>query len=412
MSLLNIVKKEVKELLTPATVLPVVLMFIIFAGMGNFFGEAAEKAKEMPKIGLACNDDGNASKIFVDVMKAYCNIVTWNNSIEEVKERKGFALIEVPSNFSSNIENFSKAGVKIYWVINDIGIANAFPYETIKNIIEIAEREIANNILEERKINASFVSNPINEEELTVFKEKEIDVSPSVILQFFSTQSTTVPIIVMIIILTSGGMVITSMGMEKENKTLETLLTLPVKRSNIIAGKIMGAAIVGFIIAMIYMAGFGYYISSFSGEKIDLSEYGLKLDILDYVFISLSLFSSLLAGLSLCIVIGAFAKNYKSAQTLTLPISALAIIPMFLIMFKGFASLPFSLKTIIFAIPFSHPMMAPSFLLLDAYSIVVAGIAYSFIFSLICIAIAAYIFKTDLLLVGMMRNGKKLFWKR
>ncbi len=407
MSLLNIVKKEVKELLTPATVLPVILMFIIFASMGNFFGETAEKAKEMPKIGLVCNDDGNASKIFVDVMEAYCNIVTRNNSIEEVKERKGIALIEVPSNFSSNIENFSKADIKIYWIINDVGISNAFPYETLKNIIDVAEEEIINNILKKREINASFVSNPISKEELTVFKEKEIDVSPSIILQFFSTQSTTVPIIVMIIILTSGGMVITSMGMEKENKTLETLLTLPVKRSNIIAGKIMGAAIVGFIIAMIYMAGFGYYISSFSGEKIDLSTYGFKLDILDYFFISLSLFSSLLAGLSLCIVIGTFAKNYKSAQTLTLPISALAIIPMFIIMFKGFASLPFSLKAIIFAIPFSHPMMAPSFLLLNEYSIVIAGTAYSFIFSLICIAIAAYIFKTDLLLVGRARKRWK-----
>lgn len=411
MSLLNMVKKEVKELLTPATVLPVILMFIIFASMGNFFGEATEKAKEKPRIGLVCDDDGKAAKIFVDVIKAYCNIVTWNNSIEEVKERKGVALIDVPSNFSSSIEDFSKAEIKIYWIINDVGISNAFPYETLKNIIDIAEREIINNILEERGINASFVSNPIKKEESTIFKEKEIGVAPSTILRFFSTQSTTVPIIVMIIILTSGGMVITSMGMEKENKTLETLLTLPVRRSNIIAGKIVGAAIVGFIIAMIYMAGFGYYIGSFSGEKIDLSAYGFKLDILDYVLISLSLFSSLLAGLSLCIVIGAFAKNYKSAQTLTLPISALAIVPMFLIMFKGFASLSFSLKAIIFAIPFSHPMMAPSFLLLNEYSIVIAGIAYSFIFSLICIAIAAYIFKTDLLLVGMARR-KKLFWKR
>ena len=199
-------------------------------------------------------------------------------------------------------------------------------------------------------------------------------------------------------------MVITSMGMEKENKTLETLLTLPIKRRSIIAGKIIGAAIVGFIIAVIYLAGFSYYISSFSTEKIDLASYGFKLGIIDYVIIAFSLFSALLSGLSMCIVIGSFAKNFKSAQTLTLPISALAIIPMFIIMFKGFSSLPFVLKAIIFVIPFSHPMMAPSFLLMKEYGIVLAGIAYSLAFALACIAIAAYIFKTDLLLIGRIRK--------
>jgi len=208
----------------------------------------------------------------------------------------------------------------------------------------------------------------------------------------------------MIIILTSGGMVITSMGMEKENKTLETLLTLPIKRRSIIAGKIIGAAIVGFIIAIIYLAGFSYYMQSFSSEKIDLSSYGFKLTIIDYIIIALSLFSTLLAGLSMCIVIGSFAKNYKSSQTLTLPISALAIIPMFIIMFKGYSSLPLALKAIIFTIPFSHPMMAPSFLLMEEYGIVVAGIIYSLVFALICIAIATYIFKTDLLLIGRIRR--------
>ncbi|MCD6330731.1 MAG: ABC transporter permease [Thermoplasmata archaeon] len=402
--ILNIIRKEVKELLTPATILPVILMFIIFASMGNVFGEAKEKAQSMPKIGLACYDNGSIANIFTKILEENCEIISKNESVKEVKEKNGIALIKIPSNFSSNIENFSRAEIEIYWIVRETGISNAFSLESLRSIIEKAEHEVINHILTKEGINASFVSNPFDLEEKTIFKEKEMNVPPSLLFQFFSTQSTTIPIIVMIIILTSGGMVITSMGMEKENKTLETLLTLPIKRRSIIAGKIIGAAIVGFIIAIIYLAGFSYYMQSFSSEKIDLSSYGFKLSIIDYIIIALSLFSTLLAGLSMCIVIGSFAKNYKSSQTLTLPISALAIIPMFIIMFKGYSSLPLALKAIIFAIPFSHPMMATSFLLMKEYGIVLAGIFYSLSFAMICIAIASYIFKTDLLLIGRIRR--------
>ena len=84
MSLLNIVKKEVKELLTPATILPVILMFIIFAGLGNFFGEAKEKSQAIPKIGLACHDNGEMADILVKIIEKNCEIVTRNGSIEAV----------------------------------------------------------------------------------------------------------------------------------------------------------------------------------------------------------------------------------------------------------------------------------------------------------------------------------------
>jgi ABC-2 type transport system permease protein len=238
-------------------------------------------------------------------------------------------------------------------------------------------------------------------DEYTIIKNREVAAAPEKIISFFSSQSMSIPIVIMIMIVTSGGIVISSMGMEKENKTLETLLTLPIKRSYIVTGKIIGATIVGAIIAFLYMLGLRYYISSF-GMQEKLA--GFNLNGMDYALISISLFFSLLAGLSLCLVIGSFAKNYKSAQILSLPVSILAIIPMFILMFQDFSSMSTPLKAIIFSIPFSHPMMAPSLLLLDEYSLVVYGIVYSAIFSIICILIATWIFKTDLLITGRIRK--------
>ena len=398
--LTNVIRKEIKELLTPATVLPVIVMFFIFAGMGNFIGGLKEKAMEKPKIALVCNDDGNITSIFLKEIKERCEVV-YEGNLSNAYGIKGDAIVEIPYNFSYLIEQGKKAKIIIHWLISYATLSEAIPYENLMAVIKQAENKIIEEISHKYNMNASFFLNPVDTEEHTIFRGKEIDLPPSAILRFFSSQSTTLPIVIMIIIIISGGMVISSMGMEKENKTLETLLSMPIKRRDIIAGKIIGSAVVGLVIAMIYMAGFSYYINSFYSEvKIDY----FKLNAFDYFLISLSVFSSLFSALSMCIVFGAFAKSYKSAQTLSLPISSLAIFPMFVIMFKDFFSLPLSLKILIFAIPFSHPMMAPRFLLLNEYGIVFAGIIYSFIFSLIFIIIAVYIFKTDLLITGRIRK--------
>jgi ABC-2 type transport system permease protein len=210
----------------------------------------------------------------------------------------------------------------------------------------------------------------------------------------------------MMLIMAAGGTVIASMGMEKENKTLETLLTLPVKRGSIVTGKLVASALIGLVMAAIYMVGFNYYMTGFgaSGE-LDLEKYNIALSAFDYLLVGISLFVTLIAALSLCMILGTFAKNYKSAQTLTMPITFLAMIPMFMIIFKDFNTLPLAAQIVLFAIPFSHPMMAMRSLMFDDYALVLGGIAYSAIFAAIAIALTVWIFKTDRLLTG--RIGRK-----
>jgi len=191
------------------------------------------------------------------------------------------------------------------------------------------------------------------------------------------------------------------MALEKENKTLETLLTLPVKRTSIVSGKIIAAAFIGLILAVIYMVGMQFYFSGFVGSiGVNLATYDLVLTTGDFIWIGVSLFLALIAGLSLCMLLGTFAKNYKSAQTLTFPITMLAMIPMFITMFADFDTLPLALKIFTFAIPFSHPMMASRALLFHDYVLVIGGIVYVAVFAIVTISIVVWVFKTDRLLTG------------
>ena len=154
------------------------------------------------------------------------------------------------------------------------------------------------------------------------------------------------------------------------------------------------------------MVGMNFYMGSLgASSNLDLAEYGLTLEAVDYAIVGASLFITLLAALALCMVLGTFAKNYKSAQTLTFPIMIMAMIPMFLLMFKDFNTLPMPAQILVFAIPFSHPMMAMRALMFDDYGLVISGLAYVTIFAVVMMAVTIWIFKTDRLLTG--RIGKK-----
>jgi ABC-2 type transport system permease protein len=89
------------------------------------------------------------------------------------------------------------------------------------------------------------------------------------------------------------------------------------------------------------------------------------------------------------------------------------MISTFVVMFKDFDTIPAVLRVLVFAIPFSHPMMAMRALMLDNYWLVIGGIAYTAVFTVIMIWIAVRIFNSDRLLTGSVRKRAargKLVW--
>jgi len=419
----NIIKKEVRELLTPATFLPIIVVALIFGSMGSTIQGIREEAEEPPVIGVINEDNNNLSMIVTKILNENAEVVFNSTTmddkkqgLEKIKQKDGIALIIISHNFTHEILNEKPGSIEILWIMKGAGLMDTISSSAVEYLISEVNTNISKELIQGNKsINASVVLTPTNRVETTYFKNKEfIGLSPNVLTNMLSSQSIVIPIIMMMIIIMAGGIVITSMALEKENKTLETLLTLPVKRTSIVAGKIAASAIIGLLLAVIYMIGMTYYFQGFqmTDGELNLATYGLTLDSTDLLIIGISLFITLIAALSLCMVLGTFAKNYKSAQTLTFPVTMLAMIPMFLTMFADFDTLPSVLKIILFAIPFSHPMMAPRALLFDDYILVLGGIIYVSVFALVMISIAVWVFKTDRLLTGSINSRwKKLFRK-
>lgn len=411
-SLTNIVRKEVKELLTKSTIIPVIMMAILFGYLGSMMGDVGEEVSAPPVMGLVDLDDGIMSDMAFEVFNT-SSILAYEGTdveagLESVEDAGGVALVVIPSNFTSDILNGSRGYIEVYWMMEGAGILDSISSASVDSLIRSMAYSITSYLVtESNDMDPTVVLSPLERADTTIFKDKQMeDVSPEFLVGVLSAQSFTVPFIIMMIIIMAGGMVISSMGMEKENKTLETLLTLPVSRHSIVSGKLVASALIGLVMAGIYMIGFNYYMRSLEmSADIDMAKYGLDLGLVDFILVGTSVFVSLLAALSMCMVLGTYAKNYKSAQTLTMPITLLAIIPMFITMFKDFATLPLALQVVLFAIPFSHPMMAMREAMFGNYVLVLGGIAYVTVFAIGMVAIAVWIFNTDRLLTGSTKRN-------
>ncbi|MGN0594536.1 MAG: ABC transporter permease, partial [Hominimerdicola sp.] len=100
----------------------------------------------------------------------------------------------------------------------------------------------------------------------------------------------------------------------------------------------------------------------------------------------------------LSLILGALAKDAKSAQTLLLPITFMTMIPYMISMFMDIKTASPILRYIVYAIPFSHSFMASENAMFGNTSLYIGGLIYQIIFLVICIVIALKIFMSDRIL--------------
>ena len=442
--LLNLTRKEMKELLAPGAIISIIMMMVIFIVIGSVVGNETDNATAAPVIGLVNGDvdeNGTAnewSAAAIEQINAFYSGPSYGVPAEKLSDyvvpldfgtgeqiisqmsAKGISsAIVIEPGFSDSINAQIPGTINEYYVFQNKGlIKDAVSSSTLDVIIASVSDKISHSLIgsaigDTTGTETNFLLQPVSPSSQYTDVNGQLykGIDPSTLSSAISNQTMLVPIVIMMVIVMIGSMIISSMGSEKENKTLETLLTLPIKRTTVVTGKLVAAAIVGLIYGLAYMVGMYFYTSGItgSGSKVNLSDYGLGLGATDWILIAVMIFLAIFCALGLCMILGAFTKNYKASQTMIMPISILAIIPMFLTMFTSYGSLPHALQVILFIIPFSHPMMAMSNLMFGNMTLVFAGIVYLLVFSIITILVTVKIYSTDILLTGPRETrGMKL----
>lgn len=135
--------------------------------------------------------------------------------------------------------------------------------------------------------------------------------------------------IIMSIVMATSNMATTATAVEKENGTMETILTFPIRIRDLVVGKYLAVVIMGVISAcvglILTLGSLGIAVNSFDVFK-DIN-YSTSILSIFISFVIVVLASFFVGGLS--ILVTSFARSYKEAQSMCSTLNMLTVIPMF-----------------------------------------------------------------------------------
>jgi ABC-2 type transport system permease protein len=409
----NFLIKELKELIRDPKILlgMVVFPLIIFPIIGGIMGYAIESAQEQAEkatLVVVNNDGGNWSEIFIGFLRSMAKVsvennVTLNseNALRLLSKYNTTQFVEIPRGFSVNMTK--------HFNVNQSVVASVRFYGSLEgtSVFGNVGSSIFDSLI--NQFNRAMAPDAVYSEKSAIIKgEIKYGVDPAIVSGLMTSQSIAMPITIMILLQVSMQIAATSVAMEKEEKTMETLLTLPMDRFVILAGKLSGSILVAAVGALAFMVGYNYMLSSLmaripAGINLDLAALGLVPSFFGYLLLGISLFAALLSALALAVVMSAFAEDVRSAQSLVSYIYPLIFIPAFVLMYLDVNSLPFALKIILYAIPYSHPIIASKVVVMGDHLTAIMGIVYVTVFTLAIMYTASRLFATEKILTAKLR---------
>ena len=434
MKFFNLFKKELRELLTPTTIITTIgiMLILVFVGeaFGGIMGDVIEEASQV----TICDQDN--SEISKSIIKALTvskvneetglpeeydeelvNLVTLESDdyAKELKRLKENHVLIIPEGFGEKLMKGEKIElININKMTSGATLANVSSnegaVESIRKVIK--ETYLLNSGLTvEQLANSETI---VSVSEKTIVDDKSADISVSMVSSLASMQSMFLPIIVYALVMFSSQLIISAISTEKIDKTLETLLSAPVSRLSVLSSKMLAAGIVAALNAVAYMIGFnqmmkGMYAGMGTVKNSDaiLSELGLKMTTSGYILLGIQLFLTLFISLSVSLVLGALAKDAKSAQTLMMPITFMAMIPYIISMLIDIKSLAPAFRYLIYAIPFTHTFIASDNIMFGNTTLFWGGVIYQVVLLAICMTVAVKIFTSDKIFTLTLDFNKK-----
>ncbi len=417
----NIVVKELREIVRDPRLLigMIVIPVLMLPMMGTLIRigiEATQEELTRMEIGFFSLDSSNGEYRYSDMFYStmvILNLTVRNSTAQDLDGSLAWAednsidtLVVLPADFSEAILANQSEEVRVYQVLHNYGLNEAAATESVEVVVSVF-----NNIILQGKIGDGTLE-PARLSTASVIKGQVQDIPPNNIINTIMTSSYMIPLAVALILILAAQLAATSVAMEKEQKTLEVLLTLPIKRTTVLLGKLSGVIVVAALGTIAMVAATTYYASSIQFgpvSTIDLSETGLAPDALGYALLGISLFLSILSALALAVLLAAYTKDVRSAQSLLGILFVPIFMPAFLLMFAPVELLPTGVQAVIYSIPFVYPSLAGKALYTKEYLVVALGIIYQIVFSIIVLFIAARFFASEKVMTAglKLRRGKK-----
>lgn len=437
MKFINLLKKELSELINVQMIATLGIMLLVFMIMGNLMTTAINDVVDdvsHPTINISDCDNTDVSKQLVETLKkadADVNEIKLDSDdyADVLNKNDIKSLVIIPEGFTKSIDEGKKpelvsvskmtSAATMANISNSNSGATTLISECVKNIIA-SRNGISQDDLE-------TLNSPVELTENTVVDKSWAPISVSTITAKVSVQNFALPIALFILLLMTSQSLISSVSSEKIDKTLETLLSAPVSRMSVISAKMLAAAIVALINACIMMIGFTVFVKDgITNMEADVTEtakqmlstgdafqrLGLNLSAVDYLLIGLQFFFTIMICLSISIILGSLANDAKASQTVVLPIMLMVMVPYAISLLADINSLPTAVRMLVYAIPFTHTFAAMGNLMFGNTGIFFLGLLYQIIVFAICMFFALRLFKSDKILTMSLNFGQRSKFKK
>lgn len=438
----NLLKKELRELITRQALIGMVFTMVLLIVMGQIMGsamESADNSAEEAASNLAlCNQDD--SEFTQNMLKNMENTNVTLIELEsddyaaELERLDKKSLIIIPHGFGDSIISQKEAGeIKFVNTLKSGGFSSTLGAISASEAVSALKAACADELMRSdygvADAEIKLVRNPVSTMEYTVHKGKTAAASSEGISAVIMLQSMIAPFAIFFLLLMAAQMIMTAISTEKIDKTLETLLSAPVSRMTVLSAKMAAAVISALLNALFMMIGFVFYMLGMAGSAAGevagavsgagaeaaggatvsigqaMAELGIALSPADYVLFAVQLFLTLAIGLAISLILGAMATDVKSVQTLTIPIMIAVMIPFFITMFMDVKEMSPVFKIIVYAIPFTHTYTALTNLMNGDMIIFWAGLGYQIVFFAVCMFFAVRMFTTDRLFTMSFSAG-------
>jgi len=419
-SLLPLIEKEIKDLLRDPRIYigllaPILTMPILGLVISTVMQSSIETiSREGIKVAVIDLDRTSTSREFMGFIRSLgLNVSEFppleiEDAIKELKGSDTRILIVVPNGFESNITSFRKAQVNVFFIVKSTGLTSIGIFSVVENVLNAYSKALVESFISSKspEVNPEDVLNPLTTVSYTVVKDRVLKVSPGVLFnQFFMSSGIMVPIVLMLVSTSVAQIAATATAVENEEKTLETLLTLPIGRYSILMGKLIGSAVVAMLGTIIFIVGLIVYFQSIFSLPI-VAEEGLTISLElptasfeSYVMLFISLLIAIFFATSLGVIIGALSSDVRISGSLVGFVQIPIMVPMFMVIYGDVRSLPLALQIFIYALPPSYPMLiAQSMFFTELPFEVLLGIPYSAAFTVFLVYLTSKLLVPEKLL--------------
>jgi sodium transport system permease protein len=319
-------QKELREWLRDrrtliSTVLvPLFIFPVLISGMISLSSVLIGSAKkEVPKVMIIGGEDSPDVLAMLRADKELEIVPYASDWKDEISNKQIRAAVEIPKGFQAALENgTSDDTVKIDYYEGEI--KSEFGADHVESSLKSYRDEVIKKRLEAKNLPATLIS---------PFDTKKENVAPPEKVGGASIGSF---IGYVVIILSMTGAMYPAIDLtagEKERGTMETILSSPISRLDLVLGKfllVLSASLTTAILSVTSMglsfAYMGHSLSNNSGHPINMN---LGLTSVVAVFLMALPLSVLFAAVLMTIAL--FAKTYKEAQSYLTPMTFVIVIP-------------------------------------------------------------------------------------